>query len=81
MQTSNDEKKYQIEAYPKVLEAIRTAIGQDKILSIAVPGKKGTLDCVIVIVQTNKIRGYDGLHVRDRSKDLVPSRFCQRHVL
>lgn len=41
MQTSNDEKKYQIEAYPKVLEAIRTAIGQDKILSIAVPGKKG----------------------------------------
>ncbi|OSS53964.1 hypothetical protein B5807_00788 [Epicoccum nigrum] len=39
-QTTNDVKKYQIEAYPKVLEAIRTAIGHDKLLSIAVPGKK-----------------------------------------
>jgi hypothetical protein len=81
MQNTNDAKLYQIEAYPKVLEAIRTAIGHDKILSIAVPGKQGTLDCIAVIVRTNKSRGYDGLHVRDRSKDLAPSRFYQRHVL
>ncbi|KAI2486503.1 glycosyl hydrolase family 18 [Pyrenophora tritici-repentis] len=34
----NSDKLYQITAFPKVLEAIRTAIG-DKLLSIAVPGK------------------------------------------
>jgi chitinase len=56
MQTGNDQKKYQIEAYPKVLEAIRTEIGQDKIFSIAVPGKNGRLTCTVFPVQTNKIR-------------------------
>ena len=39
-QVPNSAKAYQIDAYPKVLKAIRAAIG-DKLLSIAVPGKKG----------------------------------------
>ena len=55
-QVPNDAKQYQIEAYPKALAAIRTAIGHDKILSIAVPGKKGRLNCIVHIVQTNKLR-------------------------
>lgn len=42
-QVPNSEKTYQIDAYPKALAAIRTAIG-DKLLSIAVPGKKGRLN-------------------------------------
>ncbi|CAO2653898.1 Nn.00g106310.m01.CDS01 [Neocucurbitaria sp. VM-36] len=41
-QVPNSEKTYQIDAYPKVLQAIRAAIG-DKLLSIAVPGKKGDM--------------------------------------
>ncbi|CBY02146.1 hypothetical protein IAQ61_006732 [Plenodomus lingam] len=41
-QVPNSEKVYQIEAYPKTLAAVRTAIG-DKLLSIAVPGKKGDM--------------------------------------
>ena len=39
-QVPNSEKVYQIDAFPRVLQAIRAAIG-DKLLSIAVPGKKG----------------------------------------
>jgi chitinase len=39
-QVPNSQKAYQIDAYPKLLAAIRAAIGK-KILSIAVPGKKG----------------------------------------
>ena len=42
-QVPNSEKAYQIDAFPKVLAAIRTAIGEDKLLSIAVPGKKGDM--------------------------------------
>ncbi|KAF3011145.1 hypothetical protein E8E13_011464 [Curvularia kusanoi] len=42
-QVSNSDKSYQIEAYPKVLAAIRGAIGPNKLLSIAVPGKKGDM--------------------------------------
>lgn len=41
-QVPNSEKVYQIDAYPKTLAAVRTAIG-DKLLSIAVPGKKGDM--------------------------------------
>lgn len=40
-QVSNEEKTYQIDAFPKLLAATRTAIGPNKLLSIAVPGKKG----------------------------------------
>lgn len=36
----NSEKKWEIEAYPLFLEAIRKALPKDKALSIAVPGKK-----------------------------------------
>jgi chitinase len=42
------EKAYQIEAFPKVLAAIRATIG-DKLLSIAVPGKKGELTTVLLL--------------------------------
>ncbi|KAH8725449.1 glycoside hydrolase superfamily [Phaeosphaeriaceae sp. PMI808] len=38
----NSEKAYQIKAYPKVLAAIRASIGK-KLLSVAVPGKKGDM--------------------------------------
>ena len=39
----NSEKTYEIEAFPKILAATKRAIGKDKILSIAVPGKKGDM--------------------------------------
>ncbi|KAF2272374.1 glycoside hydrolase [Westerdykella ornata] len=42
-QVPNSEKVYEIEAFPKLLAAVRSAIGKDKILSIAVPGKKGDM--------------------------------------
>ncbi|KAL4962683.1 glycoside hydrolase family 18 protein [Aspergillus stella-maris] len=37
-QTPNSEKAWEIEAYPHLLSAIRTAIGPNKIMSAAVPG-------------------------------------------
>ncbi|KAF2622879.1 carbohydrate-binding module family 18 protein [Macroventuria anomochaeta] len=42
-QVSNSAKSYQIDAFPKLLAATRTAIGPNKLLSIAVPGKKGDM--------------------------------------
>ncbi|RJE21904.1 chitinase [Aspergillus sclerotialis] len=42
-QVPNSKKKSEIETYPLFLEAIRKAIGKDKILSVAVPGKKGDM--------------------------------------
>ncbi|KAF9701801.1 hypothetical protein EKO04_000928 [Ascochyta lentis] len=39
-QVSNSAKFYQIDAFPKLLAATRNAIGPNKLLSIAVPGKK-----------------------------------------
>lgn len=42
-QVSNSAKSYQIDAFPKLLAATRAAIGPKKLLSIAVPGKKGEL--------------------------------------
>jgi chitinase len=42
-QTPNSAKEYEIAAFPKLLTAIRSAIGKDKVLSIAVPGKKGDM--------------------------------------
>ncbi|KAF3037890.1 hypothetical protein E8E11_002205 [Didymella keratinophila] len=42
-QVSNSAKSYQIKAYPKLLAATRSAIGPNKLLSIAVPGKKGDM--------------------------------------
>ncbi|KAF2748188.1 carbohydrate-binding module family 18 protein [Sporormia fimetaria CBS 119925] len=42
-QTPNSLKTYEIPAFPKLLSAIRTAIGPTKLLSIAVPGKAGDM--------------------------------------
>jgi chitinase len=39
----NSQKTGEIETYPLFLEAIRDAIGKDKILSVAVPGKRGDM--------------------------------------
>ncbi|KAF1951332.1 glycoside hydrolase [Byssothecium circinans] len=36
----NSAKVHEIDGFPKLLSAVRTAIGKDKLLSIAVPGKK-----------------------------------------
>lgn len=41
-QIPNDQKVQEIENFPKLLQAIKTAIG-DKELSIAVPGKEGDM--------------------------------------
>ncbi|KAF2028232.1 glycoside hydrolase, partial [Setomelanomma holmii] len=41
-QVPNSQKAYQVDAFPRVLAAIRKAIG-NKLLSIAVPGKKGDM--------------------------------------
>jgi chitinase len=48
-QVPNSQKVYQIASYPKMLAAIRAAIGRKKLLSIAVPGKKGEL--LVVFLQ------------------------------
>ncbi|KAJ4307808.1 hypothetical protein N0V94_009607, partial [Neodidymelliopsis sp. IMI 364377] len=42
-QVPNSAKVYQVDAYPKLLAATRNAIGPSKLLSIAVPGKKGDM--------------------------------------
>ncbi|GAQ04724.1 hypothetical protein ALT_2045 [Aspergillus lentulus] len=39
----NSQKTGEIETYPLFLEAIREAIGKDKLLSVAVPGKRGDM--------------------------------------
>jgi chitinase len=41
-QVPNSERTYQIEAFPKVVAATREAIGKDKLLTLAVPGRKGS---------------------------------------
>jgi len=42
-QVPNSEKVHEIEGFPKLLAVVREAIGKDKLLSIAVPGKKGDM--------------------------------------
>ncbi|KAF2003995.1 carbohydrate-binding module family 18 protein [Amniculicola lignicola CBS 123094] len=39
-QVPNSSRTNEIEAFPELLKAVRTAIGEDKLLSIAVPGKE-----------------------------------------
>ncbi|KKK14942.1 hypothetical protein P175DRAFT_0435786 [Aspergillus ochraceoroseus IBT 24754] len=39
----NSQKVSEIETYPKFLAALRAAVGKDKIISIAVPGKRGDM--------------------------------------
>ncbi|CAK7220619.1 hypothetical protein SBRCBS47491_004250 [Sporothrix bragantina] len=42
-QVPNSERAWEIEAYPLLLAAIREALGPDKIISAAVPGKPGDM--------------------------------------
>ena len=49
----NSAKTSEIAAFPKVLAAIRHAIGQDKLLSIAVPGKK--IDMIAYTAETGPL--------------------------
>jgi chitinase len=42
-QVPNDQKVSEIAAFPELLKAVRNKIGNDKLLSIAVPGKKGDM--------------------------------------
>ncbi|KAF2714359.1 carbohydrate-binding module family 18 protein [Pleomassaria siparia CBS 279.74] len=42
-QNPNSAKVHEIAGFPKLLTAVRAAIGLDKLLSIAVPGKKGDM--------------------------------------
>lgn len=42
-QVPNEAKQGEIEAFPKLLQALRAALGPDAILSIAVPGKPGDM--------------------------------------
>lgn len=39
----NEKRKDEIETYPLFVQAVRKAIGKDKILSLAVPGKRGDM--------------------------------------
>ncbi|KAE8377178.1 glycoside hydrolase superfamily [Aspergillus bertholletiae] len=41
--TPNDKKKDEIETYPLLLAALRKELGKDKLISIAVPGKRGDM--------------------------------------
>jgi chitinase len=72
--TPNSEKTNEIAAFPKMLTAIRTAIGKDKVLSIAVPGKTG--DMLAFTAETGKtiwpavdfvnVMSYDLMNRRDK---------------
>jgi chitinase len=74
MQTPNSDKANEITAFPKMLDAIRKAIGKDKILSIAVPGKTG--DMLAYTEETGKtiwpavdfvnVMSYDLMNRRDK---------------
>ncbi|RMZ73660.1 glycosyl hydrolase family 18 [Pyrenophora seminiperda CCB06] len=72
-QVPNDQKTYQIAAFPKVLAAIRKAI-PDKLISIAVPGKK--IDMIAYTKETGpkiwpsvdyiNVMSYDLMNRRDK---------------
>jgi GH18 family chitinase len=55
-QVPNSARSYQIEAFPKLLAATRTAIGPNKLLSIAAPGKKGRDLIKVLFSNTDNFR-------------------------
>ncbi|KAH7018493.1 chitinase 18-4 [Microdochium trichocladiopsis] len=69
----NEEKAWEIEAYPKFLGEIRTALGANKIISAAVPGKVGdmlaftadTLPTIMQHVDFLNVMTYDMMNRRD----------------
>lgn len=65
-QVPNSAKAYQVDAYPKALAAIRSAIGPNKLLSIAVPGKKGGYDLGLFPIAADKNRRHDRLQFGHR---------------
>ena len=72
-QTPNAEKVWEIEAYPKLLAEIRSAIGPGKLISAAVPGlrrdmmafTKDTIPQISAIVDFFNIMTYDLMNRRD----------------
>ncbi|KAG9245243.1 glycoside hydrolase superfamily [Calycina marina] len=70
---SNSEKAWEIEAYPKLLAAIRAALGPDKIMSAAVPGlprdmlaiTKNTIPKISKSLDFYNIMTYDLMNRRD----------------
>lgn len=82
----NTEKVWEIDAFPLLLEATRKAIGQDKLLSIAVPGLErdmmaftaDTMPKIVPLVDWFGIMTYDFMNRRDNftkhHSDLVGSR-------
>ncbi|KAF2792970.1 carbohydrate-binding module family 18 protein [Melanomma pulvis-pyrius CBS 109.77] len=72
-QVPNSAKVHEIKGFPKLLGAVRTAIGKDKLLSIAVPGKKGdmiaftaeTAPDIWAAVDYINIMSYDLMNRRD----------------
>ncbi|CAI6340809.1 unnamed protein product [Periconia digitata] len=71
-QVPNSAKVHEIGAFPKLLQAIREAIGKDKILSIAVPGKKG--DMIAFTKETGPLIWPSVDHVNIMSYDLMNRR-------
>ncbi|KAK7703547.1 hypothetical protein SLS57_010904 [Botryosphaeria dothidea] len=69
----NSEKVWEIDAFPLLLEATRAAIGEDKLLSIAVPGlerdmfafTEETMPKIIPLVDWFGIMTYDFMNRRD----------------
>jgi GH18 family chitinase len=72
-QIENSEKEWEIEAYPKLLSEIRSALGPDKLMSAAVPGlrrdmlafTKDTVPKISASLDFFNIMTYDLMNRRD----------------
>jgi len=72
-QIENSEKEWEIEAYPKILSEIRSALGPDKLISAAVPGlrrdmlafTKDTVPKISASLDFFNIMTYDLMNRRD----------------
>ena len=72
-QITNDQKKWEVEAYPKLLAEIRSAVGPEKLISTAVPGltrdmmafTKATVPQISASVDAVHVMTYDLMNRRD----------------
>ncbi|KAK2790447.1 hypothetical protein FQN53_009470 [Emmonsiellopsis sp. PD_33] len=72
-QTPNSQKAWEIAAYPKLLSELRSALGPDKLLSAAVPGRTqdmlaftpDTLPAILPSIDFLNIMTYDLMNRRD----------------
>ncbi|KAL3471354.1 glycoside hydrolase superfamily [Aspergillus californicus] len=72
-QITNSEKAWEVEAYPKLLEEIRRALGPEKLITAAVPGlrrdmiafTKKTVPVISTLVDFFNVMTYDLMNRRD----------------